>query len=159
MRVWKCVIVFSSRSFPAPLWLHEGPMVWGCYTGSLQAETALILASLQVCLWLGRSKSKPSYTGFGGDWLARGCECGKGGGLGAKDLLPASGEERDIPTRLGKGCAAAWVRKADQRDTGAKAVAASTALASVRMKLDAWLLHLPHTPIPQKNYKVTSFAA
>ena len=65
-------------------------------------------------------------------------DCGAGRDLAAKEV------------------AAAWVRRADQRDTRADVVAAwrdggldlALALASIRMKPDASLLHLPPTSMP-----------
>ena len=66
--------------------------------------------------------------------------------------------ERSSNRRLAaKEEAAAWVRRADQRDTRADVVAArraggldlALAWASMRIKLDASLLHLPPTSMPR----------
>ena len=66
--------------------------------------------------------------------------------------------ERSSKSRLAaKEVAAAWVRRADQRETRAALVAAwrdggldrARALASMQMKLEASLLHLPPTSIPR----------
>ena len=66
--------------------------------------------------------------------------------------------ERSSNNKLAaKEVAAAWVRRADQRDTRADVVAAwrdgglalALALASILMKLDASLLHLPPTSMPR----------
>ena len=97
----------------------------------------------------GKSKSRPSSTGLRGDWSAQLGWCR------IKEL--AEGWEISIKALVGGQEAAPWVRRAGQRDTTADAVAARSdggldlalAWASMRIKLDTSLLHLPPTSMPR----------
>ena len=129
-------------------------MVLGCRVvllGSLPAQTIFILTSLQLRFWSGRCKSRPSFTGLGGDWSA--AQFWPRGGRSPSRLW--WGERSSNRRRAAKKEAAAWVRRTDQRDTKADVVAArrARAWASMRMKLDASLLHLPllQCPGPPNN--------
>ena len=69
-------------------------MVLGCRVvllGSLQAQTAFILASLEVCFWSGRCKLR-------GDCSAQlGC-CRRGVGRGVEDLRQGCGGGKGLQT-------------------------------------------------------------
>ena len=132
--------------------LFSRKMVFGCRAvllGSLQAQTVFILASLQVCFWSGRYKSRRAgrrLVGTAGLLSERSWPRG-----GRSPSRLCWGETSSNRRLAAKEEAATWVRRAHRRDTKAHVVAArkdgglelARVSASMRMKLDALLLHLP----------------
>lgn len=130
----------TTQLFPAPLLVFLfPPLLFSCK--KVEGHNAVLLAASRHRLF--------------SDWPVSRCAFGKGGVNpdlplpAGRRLVGTAGMMRGGGWQRGKETAAAWAKRADQRDTGADMVAARKeggldlilAWASMRMKLEASLLH------------------
>lgn len=130
----------TTQLFPAPLLVFLFPsLLFSCK--KVEGHNAVLLAASRHRLF--------------SDWPVSRCAFGKGGVNpdlplpAGRRLVGTAGMMRGGGWQRGKETAAAWAKRADQRDTGADMVAARKeggldlilSWASMRMKLEASLLH------------------